>query len=146
MSGLSKYDFRNRENKSQSVKPNFLFLKLISSDDYAIANSRAFTRVKNLSSDEYKDANVVKHGYGNDRVVGEVVKIGPVSILKDFLNKNGLALPSDKENSKSSKYILDQINLNTKICKFCFYTLRLQTRLGFAKSKTAVPKAFKRYS
>jgi hypothetical protein len=115
MSGLSKFDFRNRENKSQSVEQNFLLLKLISSGDYAIANSRACTRVKNLSSDEYKDAYVVKHGYGNDRVVGEVVKIGPVSILKDFINKNGLASPSDKKNSKSSKYILDQINLNNKI-------------------------------
>ncbi len=99
MSGLSKYDFRNRENKSQSVEPNFLLLKLISSGDYAIANSSACTRVKNLSSNEYKDANVVKHDYGNDRVVGEVVKIGPVSVLKDLINKNGLALPSDKENS-----------------------------------------------
>ena len=103
MSGLSKYDFRNRENKSQSVEPNFLLLKLIPSGDFAIANPSACTRVKNLSSDEYKDAKVVKHGYGNDRVMGEVVKIGPVSILKDFLNANGLALPSDKENSKSSK-------------------------------------------
>ena len=81
MSGLSKYDFRNRENKSQSVEPNFLLLKFISSGDYAIANSSACTRVKNLTSDVYKDANVVKQCYGKDRVVGEVVKIGPVSIL-----------------------------------------------------------------
>jgi hypothetical protein len=93
---------RSRE-KGQSVEQNFLLLKLIPSGDFAIANPSACTRVKNISSDELKDAKVVRHGYGNDRIMGEVVKIGPESILKAYLNTNGLALPSDKENSQSSK-------------------------------------------
>jgi hypothetical protein len=94
-------ELRKREN-IQPAEQNHLLLQLIPSGEYAIAHPRTCKRLKDFSSDEYKDGKFVRHGYGSQSVTCAVIKIGPISGLKDYLNRHGLALPSDKENSNPS--------------------------------------------
>ncbi len=76
-------ELRNREN-IQPVEQNHLLLKIIPSGEYAIAHPKTCKRLKEFSSDEYKDGKFVRHGYGSQCVTCAVIKIGPIGPIGNF--------------------------------------------------------------
>jgi hypothetical protein len=101
---MNTYEFRDRKtiNLSQTILPR-CYLLLLNTGYYAICPIRACKAIKKLESDEYKDRLFVKHGWGNDQVVGEVKREGTEEELREYLHINKLTLhTSDEENKENS--------------------------------------------
>jgi hypothetical protein len=98
------YNFR-KDAPSQPKEPEYALLKF-STGEYSIVVAKSCRKYKGQAIENLNQAKLVKQGYGEKKVVGEIVKYGTDVELKSYLSENCLALPSDKENTPPSKNTL----------------------------------------
>jgi hypothetical protein len=97
---------------------------LLNTGYYAICPIRACKGIKKLESDEYKDRLFVKHGWGNDQVVGEVKREGTEEELREYLHINNLTLHTSDDENQENQGEKGSASSSSKI-KFAFNYIKV---------------------
>ncbi len=98
--------YHSRKDALSQPKEAACVLLKFSTGEYSIVVAKSCSKYKGPAIENLNQDKLVKQGYGEKKVVGEIVKYGTDVELKTYLSENCLALPSDKENAPPSKIIL----------------------------------------